>query len=185
MGTSEGSIIAAIITTHMPRKDAVAPVHVCPGIRIHGIGIPPIPDVDAHPMKVTAVLAANSSAATPKKACWEARGRSAGNVVAIMRVTSRPHSTPGGSQVVRMPGLQARPLSGGTLIGTGILLALEHYPSVVTAQEIHYASLWPAGRRVLPRLLAPVDGQVEQPVPQCVQHKVSPRRRRPFRRWLL
>jgi len=40
----------------MPRNDAAAPGHVCPGIRIHaidivqppGIGIPPIADMDAH-----------------------------------------------------------------------------------------------------------------------------------------
>ena len=55
MGTSEGIIIATIITTHMPRNDAAAPGHVCPGIRIHaidivqppGIGISPIADMDA------------------------------------------------------------------------------------------------------------------------------------------
>ena len=46
---------------------------------------------------------------------------------------------PAGSQVVRIPGLQARPLAGGTSIGTGNLLAFK--PS------------WPAGRRVLPHLL--------------------------------
>jgi carboxymuconolactone decarboxylase family protein len=56
-------------------------------------------------------------------------------------------SAPAGSQVVRIPGLQARPLGGGTSIGTGNLLALP--------------PLWPAGRRVLPRLLPPVDGQIE------------------------
>src|SRR3970040_794378 len=33
MGTNDGSIIATIITTHMPRNDAAAPGHVCPGIR--------------------------------------------------------------------------------------------------------------------------------------------------------
>jgi hypothetical protein len=40
----------------MPRNDAAAPGHVCPGIRIHaidivqppGIGISPIADMDAH-----------------------------------------------------------------------------------------------------------------------------------------
>src|SRR6266478_4506416 len=80
MGTRDGSIIATIITTHMPRNDAAAPGHVCPGIRIHaidivrppGIGISPIADMDAHQI-VTAALAAKSSAETPKKACWEAR----------------------------------------------------------------------------------------------------------------
>src|SRR5205814_574701 len=76
MGTSDGSIIATIITTHMPRNDATAPGHVCPGIRIHaidivqppGIGIPPIVDIDAHQTIVTAALAAKSNAEMPKKA---------------------------------------------------------------------------------------------------------------------
>src|SRR6266851_3096806 len=75
MGTKDGSIIAAIITTHMPRNDAAAPAHVCPGIRIHaidivqppGIGISPIADMDAHQTIVTAALAAKSSAETPMK----------------------------------------------------------------------------------------------------------------------
>ncbi|HEX2462711.1 MAG TPA: hypothetical protein VHJ58_21405 [Vicinamibacterales bacterium] len=61
MGTRDGSIIATIITTHMPRNDAAAPGHVCPGIRIHaidivqppGIGISPIADMDAHQTIVT------------------------------------------------------------------------------------------------------------------------------------
>ncbi len=48
-------------------------------------------------------------------------------------------SAPAGSQVVRIPGLQARPLGGGTSIDTEILLA--------------FKPLWPAGRRVLPHLL--------------------------------
>ncbi|MGH8577100.1 MAG: hypothetical protein ACREXJ_09345, partial [Gammaproteobacteria bacterium] len=51
------------------------------GIRIHaidivqppGIGISPIADMDAHQTIVTAALAAESSAETPKKARWEAR----------------------------------------------------------------------------------------------------------------
>jgi hypothetical protein len=58
----------------MPRNDAAAAGHVCPGIRIHaidivqppGIGIPPIADMDAHQTVVTAALAAKSSAETPK-----------------------------------------------------------------------------------------------------------------------
>ena len=53
MGISDGSIIATIITIHMPRNAAAAPVHVSPGISIHtvdivqppGIGIPLI-DID-------------------------------------------------------------------------------------------------------------------------------------------
>src|SRR5439155_15591920 len=76
----DGSIIATIITTHMPRNDAAALGHVCPGIRIHaidivqppGIGISPIADMDPHQTIVTAALAAKSSAETPKEARWEA-----------------------------------------------------------------------------------------------------------------
>src|SRR5882724_6066300 len=65
----------------MPRNDAAAPGHVCPGIRIHaidivqppGIGLSPIADMDAHQTIVRAALAAKSSAETPKNACWETR----------------------------------------------------------------------------------------------------------------
>src|SRR5918996_3843632 len=75
MGTRDGSIIATIITIHMPRNDAAAAGHVCPGIRIHaidmvqppGIGIPPIADMDAHQTIVTVALVAKSSAEAPKK----------------------------------------------------------------------------------------------------------------------
>src|SRR5215207_1871009 len=81
IGTKDGSIIATIMTTHMPRNDAAAPGHVCPGIRIHaidivqppGIGISPIADMDAHQPIVSAALATKSSAEAPKKARWEAR----------------------------------------------------------------------------------------------------------------
>src|SRR3954462_14863234 len=81
MGTSDGSIIATIITTHMPRNEAAAPAHVWPGIRIHaidivqpfGIGISPIADMDAHQRVVSITLPAKSSAETPKKACRDTR----------------------------------------------------------------------------------------------------------------
>src|SRR6266852_3359236 len=96
MGTKDGSIIATIIATHMPRNDAAAPGHVCPGIRIHaidivqppGIGISPIADMDAHQAIVTAALAAKSSAETPKKARREARSE------AMRREISRPAVAP-------------------------------------------------------------------------------------------
>src|SRR5262249_48848711 len=76
MGTSDGSIIATIITTHMPTNEAAAPPHVWSGILIHaidivhppGISIPPIADMDEHQPIVTAALAAKSSAETPKNA---------------------------------------------------------------------------------------------------------------------
>jgi hypothetical protein len=74
MGTNDGSIIATIITVHMPRNDAAAPGHVCSGILIQaidivqppGIGISPIADIDPHHAIVTAVLAAKRSAEAPK-----------------------------------------------------------------------------------------------------------------------
>src|SRR5947208_2307114 len=80
MGTKHGSIIATIVTTHMPRNDAAAAGHVCPGIRIHaidivqppGIGMP-IGDMDPHQTIVPAVLAAKSSAETVRNACRDAR----------------------------------------------------------------------------------------------------------------
>src|SRR5436305_11133183 len=96
MGSRDGTIIATIITTHMPRNDAAAPGHVCPGIRIHaidivqppGIGISPIADMDVHQTIVTAALAAKRSAETPKKARWEARSETMG------REISRPPVAP-------------------------------------------------------------------------------------------
>ena len=39
-----------------------------------------------------------------------------------------------------------------------------------------FEPLWPAGRQVLPRLLPPVDGQVEQPVAVAHRLKAAPRR---------
>jgi hypothetical protein len=69
---SDGNIIAVIISIHMPRNDAAAADHVCPGMRIHvidivqppGIGMP-IVDIDAHQSIVAAALTANSSATAP------------------------------------------------------------------------------------------------------------------------
>src|SRR5512140_3564671 len=65
----------------MPRKDAAAPGHVCPGIRTHaidivqppGIGISPIVDIDLHQTMVIVALTAKSKAETPKKARRKAR----------------------------------------------------------------------------------------------------------------
>src|ERR1700719_1012353 len=87
MGTKDGSIIATIITTHMPRNDTAAPDHVCPGIRVHaidivqppGIGISPIADMDAHQTLVTTALAAKSSAERPKKVRRESRSEAIAN----------------------------------------------------------------------------------------------------------
>jgi hypothetical protein len=80
MGTSDGSIIATIITNHMPTNASAAPDHVCPGIRIQaidmvqppGIVIPPMADIDEHQANVTTALTTNSSADTPRKVRWEA-----------------------------------------------------------------------------------------------------------------
>src|SRR5260221_8541378 len=68
----------------MPRKDAAAPSHVCPGISIHaidivqppGIGMSPIADMDPHQMIVIAALTTKSSAEIAKKARSEACSKS-------------------------------------------------------------------------------------------------------------
>src|SRR6202158_4070865 len=81
----------------MPRNDAAAPGHVCPGIRIHaidivqppGIGISPIADMDAHQTIVTAALAAKTSAATAKNACREAFSEAMGREISTPAVTPR------------------------------------------------------------------------------------------------
>ena len=94
----DGSIIATIIMIHMPRNDAAAPGHVCPGIRIQaidivqppGIGISPA-DMDAHQTIVTAALAAKSSAATPKNACREARSGDMRREISSPAVAPRHH----------------------------------------------------------------------------------------------
>jgi hypothetical protein len=72
-------------------------------------------------------------------------------------------SAPACSQVVGIAGLQARPLDDGT--------------SIDTVRVFAFRLLWPAGRRVLPRLLPPIDGQVEQPV--AVVHCLDAAPRRP------
>jgi hypothetical protein len=59
----------------MLRNQAVASIHVCPGIRIQaidivqppGIGIPPLADMGAHQTDVKAALTANRTVETPKK----------------------------------------------------------------------------------------------------------------------
>jgi hypothetical protein len=88
-------------------------------------------------------------APTSSRVCLDGRG------------IGRHSSAPAGSQVVRISGPQARPLDDGTSIGTVIMLAVR--------------PLWPAGRRVLPPLLPPVDGQVEQPVAIIHRLDATPR----------
>ena len=111
MGTSDGSIIATIIRSHIPRNEAAAPGHVWPGIRIHtidivqlpGIGIPPMADMDWHDTIVTAAVATNSPALTPRNAepCDVCR-RSA-NVVFVM-------ATPPHARLVAPPWRAVEPL---------------------------------------------------------------------------
>src|SRR6185436_12608686 len=83
MGTREGSIIATIIRIHIPTNEAAAAGQVWPGIRIQaidivqppGIGISPIPAMDAHQRQVPTALAANRSAERPRKVRSEDRGQ--------------------------------------------------------------------------------------------------------------
>src|SRR5215472_760449 len=113
IGTRDGSIIATIMTIHIPRNDAVASGHVAPGVLIHtidivqppGIVMPPIPDMDLHPEVVSAELATNSSADMPKNACSEVRSENmvvtsflylrqygAASLLAILVVTLPPEA---------------------------------------------------------------------------------------------
>jgi hypothetical protein len=105
MGTRDGNIIATIITTHMPRNDAAAPGHVCPGIRIHaidivqppGIGIPPIADMEVHQTIVSVALPAKSNAETPTKAASEGRSEARRREIstpAVAATTTTPSSAP-------------------------------------------------------------------------------------------
>src|SRR5258708_1153267 len=74
MGTRDGSIMATIITIHMPMKAADAPSHVCPGILIHamdmvqspGIGMPP--DMEVHQKIVAPAVAMKRKALVPRNA---------------------------------------------------------------------------------------------------------------------
>src|ERR1017187_1732084 len=94
-----------------------------------------------------------------------ARRRARFDLVRSARSRSRCFNTgrAGGVEVVGMPGLQARPLGKGTSFGTHRVLA--------------FWLLRPAGRRILPPLLPPVDGQVEQPI--AIVHRLHAAYRRP------
>ena len=54
-------------------------------------------------------------------------------------------------KLVGMPGFQARPLRNRTLVVSKRMLGFDPV-------------LWPAGRRVFPILLPPIDGQIEQTI---------------------
>src|SRR5512143_961399 len=98
MGTRDGSIIATIITTHIPRNEAAAPIQLCPGIRIQaidisqppGIGIPRCSDIDPHHAIVPAVLATKSSAETPRKARRGARSAGLSRDISGLAAAFRP-----------------------------------------------------------------------------------------------
>jgi|SRR5450631_380444 hypothetical protein len=72
MGTRDGIIMAAIITTHIPMNVAAAPTQVCPDILIHAIdmvqppGIAMLPDIDRHQWTVAAALAMKRIALVPR-----------------------------------------------------------------------------------------------------------------------
>src|SRR5258708_27174299 len=100
MGIIDGSMMATVIATHMPRRDTAVPSHVWSGIRIHiidivqppGIGISRIADIDAHPMIVAAPLAVKSSPTRTKKARCEGRSET----IAIPRLTGLGFAFPKG-----------------------------------------------------------------------------------------
>jgi hypothetical protein len=88
----------------MPRNDAAAPGHVCPGIRIHaidivqppGIGIP-IADMGAHQTIVSVVVPAKSNAETPTNAASEDRSNAMRREIsrsAVAATTTIPSSAP-------------------------------------------------------------------------------------------
>ena len=73
MPVNDGSIIATIITSHIPMKEAVAPSHVCVGILIHAIdmvqppGIAMPPAIEPHHQVVAPALAMNNSALVARR----------------------------------------------------------------------------------------------------------------------
>ncbi len=84
----------------MPMNIAATPGHVCPGIRIHvididqspGISISPIADMDVDQTIVTSALATKSSAETPKKTCLRATRAPRRSALAVLVMTSPPHT---------------------------------------------------------------------------------------------
>src|SRR5262249_43471768 len=76
------------------------------------------------------------------------------------------------SEIVRMAGLQARPLEDGPSIGTELSAMLMRMAFVLSIELLR-----PTRRRVLPRFMSPVDGQVEQPI--AVIHRFDAANRRP------
>src|SRR5262249_38703722 len=174
MGTKDGSFIATIITTHMPRNDAAAPGHVCPGIRIHaidtvqppGIGIPSIADMDLHQTIVTAALAAKISAQAPRNACAERRSEAMRREISIPTVAAMT-TTPSlrREQLRGDVRLCVAPSEGGfssighrdpfrVRRGLGVVVVVPVPPLVRQRLRVAF-------RRVLPLLLPPERSDVE------------------------
>src|SRR5215470_7111806 len=65
----------------------------------------------------------------------------------------------GGSEVVGMAGPETRPLGGGAAD-----LGRAWAEAIGTDRLLAFKLLWPSRRRLLERLLPPVDGQVEQTI---------------------
>jgi hypothetical protein len=100
MGTKEGSIMANIMTAHMPRNERAAPVHVWPGIRIQtidivqppGMGMSPIVAMLPHQAIVAAALATNTASDMARKARSElslqaVRARDAASIMSFPTVS--------------------------------------------------------------------------------------------------
>jgi hypothetical protein len=111
MGSNAGSIIATIITVHMPRNDIVVASQVWPGMGIHaidkdqppGIGIRCMADMDSHQRMVSVALTANRAAEVQKNARSEAircdiacssvvSRRAACSTAAVFIVTAPPYA---------------------------------------------------------------------------------------------
>ena len=84
IGTKDGSIIATIIRSHMPRKGAAVPGHVCPHIGSHavdivqppGIGISSMADMDARQTIIPAALALRATPRRRRRLVAKHRGKS-------------------------------------------------------------------------------------------------------------
>src|SRR5581483_5763737 len=142
MGTRDGSIIATIITVHMPRNEAAAPAHVCPHIRIHaidivqppGIGFSPIADIDAHQTMVAPALTANSSAEQARKMRSEARPETMGREISRPSVAPTARATWTSALVVLV--MAAPPEARLVAPPGGAVAPLVHAPEAVEAARI-------------------------------------------------
>src|SRR5437870_3317188 len=100
MGTRDGSIMATIITTHIPINVVPAASQVCPAILIHamdmvqppGIGIPS--DIDQQVPIVIPALARNSNALLPRNVRSFSRLARRSTAAAPQSTTGPPSSRP-------------------------------------------------------------------------------------------